>query len=167
MEARTETKEVVEFMTREDTHWNAVSRRKRFREDWMPTPWDVEYTPLCLITDNRVGTGTDASDTRYLGRRPPQAWYLELRDWEKDHLALLTTTFMPDIIRRLHSSDALDRTWRRSYARVLLGGEKEAISVLKVSGVPAMWRGEPGGTKGGDSKLVFRYKDKVVDVVDV
>jgi hypothetical protein len=58
--------------------------------------------------------------------------------------------------------------------------------VLKVSGVPASWRGEEaaaaaadddprlnahtgggGDAGGGDGRLVFRYRDKVLDDIDL
>ena len=63
----------------------------------------------------------------------------------------------------------------------MLSDEKATAGVLKVSGVPASWRGEGEGNgaavsdRGGvgredaddDGQLVFRYRDKVVDEVDL
>jgi len=45
--------------------------RKRFRQDWMPTPWDVDRT-IPRVVD------TGGSDAPHSGRRPLQSWLGEI-----------------------------------------------------------------------------------------
>ena len=160
-----------------------VGGRKRFRQNWMPKPWDVDRSPLPLhpaVSGAGVGA-PGVSSSPDTGRRPTQCWPGgESKDWEVHHLALLTTTFKPDITRRLWldgSSDGLGRVWRRSYKRVLTKNEAATAGELKISGVPASWRGEEeekeeeeggavattDGEKKEDGQIVLRYRDKVVD----
>ena len=125
-------------------------------------------------------------------RRPCQWWWwsggggLRCKDWEIHHLALLTTTFKPDIMRRVREvkkkkkkkndgggdgGDLLSRTWRRSYGKILMSNPAAEAAELKVSGVPASWKNGGEATEevkdqqGGDGKLVLRYKDEVVDEI--
>ena len=147
-----------------------VGGRKRFRQDWMPKPWDVDRSLSHLIAGGVGGK----SIAPHSGRRPSQSWPGgESKDWEVHHLALLTTTFKPDIMRRMGENDGdLTRIWKRSYSRVLLSNQSAMAGELKVSGVPASWKGEVGteGEEdggGGKDKLVLRYKDKVVDEISL
>ena len=109
------------------------------------------------------------------------------------HLALLDTTFMPAITQSLQGRGDMPRRWRRVYAAILMPSNPEAFKgVLRVSGVPASWRGNQaaavgnvqggreggdgegdgdggggGCSGGGDGRLVLRYKDKVVADIDL
>lgn len=127
---------------------STVGGRERFRAGWLPESWDV---PRAAVP----------------GRRPAQ------RDleWETTHVALLTTTFRPDMDRKMRHG-GLRRMWRRLYGRALETPRAESKEPLTVWGVPASWRDPNADASGGEDegrriRLTLTHRGRVVDEIEV
>jgi hypothetical protein len=127
---------------------STVGGRERFRAGWLPESWDA---PRAAVA----------------GRRPAQ------RDleWETTHVALLTTTFRPDMDRKMRHG-GLRRMWRRLYGRALETPRAESKEPLTVRGVPASWRDPNADASGGVDegrriRLTLTHRGRVVDEIEV
>jgi hypothetical protein len=179
-----------------------------------PRPWEIEgeddveiKKPKSLTKcsyDVEIGGAAEGGEEGgRRGRSPvrrgrsPVAYFDgdSVSDWEVNHLALITTTFTPDIKRRVDEGVGMIRSWKRFYKLTLSGGggvkkrikpakkppageeERTPRTVtfapkkkLRISGIPASWsdaaNDDDDAEDASSKRVVLTFGDAVVDEIE-
>lgn len=157
-----------------------------------PRPWEIEGED-----DVEIGGAAEGGEEGGRRGRSPVAYFDgdSVSDWEVNHLALITTTFTPDIKRRVDEGVGMIRSWKRFYKLTLSGGggvkkrikpakkppaggeERTPRTVtfapkkkLRISGIPASWsdaaNDDDDAEDASSKRVVLTFGDAVVDEIE-